>query len=163
MNAASSPNTQKLKLLLIPVLALALGWVLLWPADDEAAEDQPLTTLVRPTSTGIAPVGGPPNAQLWKGIDLTLVSQTNPFRPIEASASTKVDAALGEDGQTSAQTGETSSGVKRITRSVLAVIHRNGKAYACIDNEVAAVGDTLADGTRVVAITAETVLLEAAQ
>ena len=161
MSATPALNVQKLKLLLVPVLALTLGAVLFWPTAEEDAAEEAVAAVIRPISQATAPGATAPNAELWKNVDLSKVGETNPFVVLQSQSTA-------ESGDSQASTAEAATAsaiepsVKRITRSVLAVVQRDGKAYACIDDEVATVGDTLADGARVISITAEAVVLETA-
>ena len=163
MNTMNAARSQKLKLLLVPILALVLGAVVFWPAADERPEVEPVAESQHAAAATSISIGAAPNAELWKGVDLSKAAEINPFAGMRA-----VSTIAQGDSDSSAETSTLEASAthvpaKRIIRSVSAIVQRDGKAYACIDNEVAAVGDTLPDGARVISITDETVVLEAPQ
>jgi hypothetical protein len=175
MSHASSPWSKRIKLALIPLLALTLGWVVLGSKQDDASATagprvkQPLPEIPQ---QGGRVAQAHQDADFGK-VDLSAVLAFNPFaEPVTQIASSS--AATGANGALTASSDPTSTSTggeqangeqpangKRVVRHVYAVVQHNGRACAFLDGEFVAEGDTLADGSRVVSITAERVTLEA--
>jgi hypothetical protein len=158
---------------LVPVLALTLGGVLLWPSRNGASATagprakQPLPEI---------PQGGRAQATHqsdadFDPVDLATVLAFNPFAPPapprEATAAGTAESAGSAGSQAASATATTDAdkqaaraGVTRTVRRVSAVVQHNGHASAFLDGHFVTEGDTLPDGSRVVSITAERVTLE---
>ena len=160
MNPNAARN-QKIKMALIPVLGV-IFLVVMWPAseDMEGVEDAngviSSPTLVADPALAVAA----PTAR-WPKVDLATATQFNPFAPPRPPDKVAVaEEGVGNEDGSEVVTDSKASISSRKVRSAAAVIERDGKAYAYIDGEFAAVGDTLQGGGKVVTITADAVVVE---
>jgi hypothetical protein len=168
----SAARSKQLKLALIPVLALTLGYVLFWPAKNDAdampaaRTKQPLPEIPLKSAATTAPHKDPP----FDEVQLADVLAYNPFADAVAKVTPPTIAGAPQDPSSSSAPGNsdshngddnTQTSAKRTVRHVSAVVELNGRACAFLDGEFVAEGDTLADGSRVVSITAERVTIEA--
>jgi hypothetical protein len=150
---------------MVPVLGLVLLVVLLWPPQDDSAIQATEGLSVAVAESGL-PRAAASNPELWKAVDMSAISSSpSPFAAyhLTADGNPKTnDTPDSTDTESSPQVGNATSkpvGV-RVTKTVNAVIQLNGRAYACIDDQIATVGDTLRDGASVVAIKSDSVVLQ---
>lgn len=161
---APSADSKRIKLLLVPILGLVLAGLLLWPSKEETLEQGGVELSQQAAATLVAEVSSQ-NVELWKAVDLSATGQTNPFANLQWGSAPAHGGGNSDGSSVTSTTVDTDPpGGKQITRRLDAIVTRSGKSYACIDNQVATVGDTLRDGARILSIDGETVvLIEAAK
>ena len=169
MTTSNTAQTQRAKMAMVPVLAITLVAILFWPAEKEPdiSSNAVATLPARQTVVATPPAEA---AELWQVVNLAAATEINPFLKVKQPAPSESAPVPGGAGEATVagdarQGTENASNLasppeRRATRSVQAVVTRNGMPYACIDGEVAAVGDVLRDGTRVLSITADAVIVE---
>ena len=171
-NVTTPPaTTQRIKLALIPVLALGLAAVLFWPKTEtvNTTQQNPRAPLpVFPAAAGNQPTTGPAGKHVWREIDVDEVIAFNPFaRPAQIDALFRTESAASQTAEVLAIESTIAAPVttpppKRdaVLVNVQAIFQSSGIAAALIDGQVVHAGDVLKDGSKIVAITPEGVLTD---
>lgn len=164
MPSSNSPWIGRLKLALIPALAVAL-LVLVWPArKSEQQASEPAASLPRPQLPKSSAANRPPSGSEadWSAISIDFAGDRNPFAPIETAVKPQPQATTTLATSAHIPPTEPSAGSrpKAVPPKVQAIHEIAGAWCALVGDKLFKVGDTLADGRRIAAITAAGVVLE---
>jgi hypothetical protein len=154
----------RLKLALIPALALIL-LVLMWPAPNS----EPQTTIVASARdrTPLKTVAATNSQRFaleadWGAIHTAYAGIHNPFAPVEIVTNPPIREASPLSTSSPPALSESSAGKEpnAATLKVQAIHGISGAYCALVDGRLLQVGDQLADGRRIAAVTAEGIVLE---
>ncbi len=150
-----------IRLFLIPALVLVLIAVLFWPVANKA-DTTSLQLSQDSVAMATAPSESTVNRRIWPAIRLNDVIACNPFRPLQTNSSGASMEKHDVTGAGGIDPAENEVTVASSTPGTLQAIYFDAHgAAAILDSRVVRIGDILANGSKVVAISSQGISLDA--
>jgi hypothetical protein len=158
---SANPARERIKLALIPILALILGAVLFWPGDEDSTA-LPQAELASPEEMAKLSPGKKAGAlnpiASWPEVNLERAIAVSPFDPLAFDAA---QSAAGAAANSAAETNDAApqEGESKPSLKVDVIYEAGGQLVAVVEGRIVREGDALAGG-RVVKITPAELVLE---
>lgn len=153
-----SPWSVRIRIALIPALLALLGGTLYWPKRPEGESTSvELPTAKTSPPSAVQNLAYAESEAAWNDIDVSLVKASNPFVGLENSEKTSIDL---EQNQPLISVPRETRTIAINALRVQAISETLQGFTALVDGQLVREGDVLSDGTRVLAVSQQGVLVE---